>query len=142
MGQPYENLLLWVAETSSRNEVVDSVVFVPKLISHFRDPLGAPALPVVLAPSQTRTRVGEFSPPAPDRRAPLGGAQAQTAGQRPVVLDGPEKMVAKQLRFLRLFQEHGFNPQAQVPVTPADGTPPISIADFAVPNHNLAIYVD
>src|ERR1019366_409034 len=65
---------LWVAETSSRNEVVDSVGFVPKLISHVRDRLGAPALPVVLAPSQTRTGVGEFSPPAPDRRAPSEGA--------------------------------------------------------------------
>ena len=47
-----------------------------------------------------------------------------------------------ELRFLRLFQEHGFNPATQVPVSPADGTPPISIADFAVPDRNLAIYVD
>jgi len=47
-----------------------------------------------------------------------------------------------ELRFLRLFQEHGFNPQTQVPMAPADGAPPISIADFAVPDRNLAIYVD
>lgn len=47
-----------------------------------------------------------------------------------------------ELRFLRLFQQHGFNPQPQVPVAPADGVPPISIADFAVPDRNLAIYVD
>ena len=38
------NTDLWVAETSSRNEVVDSAGFVPKLISHARDCLGAPAL--------------------------------------------------------------------------------------------------
>ena len=47
-----------------------------------------------------------------------------------------------ELRFLRLFQEHGFNPQPQVPVAPSDGALPISIADFAVPDRNLAIYVD
>jgi len=51
----------WVAETSSRNEVVDSAGFVPKLISHVRDRLGAPALPVVPAQSQARTGPGVFS---------------------------------------------------------------------------------
>jgi len=43
---------LWVVETSSRNEVVDSVGFVPKRISHVHNRLGAAALAVVLAPSQ------------------------------------------------------------------------------------------
>jgi hypothetical protein len=47
-----------------------------------------------------------------------------------------------EVRFLRLFQEHGFNPERQVPVSPADGLPPISIADFAVPARHLAIYID
>jgi hypothetical protein len=47
-----------------------------------------------------------------------------------------------ELRFLRLFEQHGFNPERQVPVSPGDGQPPISIADFAVPNRRLAIYVD
>jgi hypothetical protein len=47
-----------------------------------------------------------------------------------------------ELRFLRLFEQHGFNPDRQVPVSPADGTAPISIADFAVPKRRLAIYVD
>jgi hypothetical protein len=47
-----------------------------------------------------------------------------------------------ELRFLRLFEQHGFNPERQVPVAPADGVPPISIADFAVPARHLAIYVD
>jgi hypothetical protein len=47
-----------------------------------------------------------------------------------------------ELRFLRLFREHGFNPQTQVPVSPADGVLPISIADFAAFDRNLAIYVD
>jgi hypothetical protein len=47
-----------------------------------------------------------------------------------------------ELRFRRFFQEHGFNPEPQIPVAPADGVPPISIADFAVPNRRLAIFVD
>lgn len=46
-----------------------------------------------------------------------------------------------ELRFLRLFQQHGFDPQRQVAVSPDDG-PPISIADFAVPERRLAIYID
>jgi hypothetical protein len=47
-----------------------------------------------------------------------------------------------ELRFLRLFEQHGFHPEKQVPVSPNDGQPPISIADFAVPVRRLAIYVD
>ncbi len=47
-----------------------------------------------------------------------------------------------ELRFLRLFEQHGFNPERQVPVSPGDGLSPISIADFAVPSRRLAIYVD
>jgi len=47
-----------------------------------------------------------------------------------------------ELRFLRLFQEHGFDPQRQVPVSPDDDGRPISIADFAVPERRLAIYID
>jgi hypothetical protein len=67
---------LSVAETSSRNEVVDSAGFVLKLIGHVRDCLGAPALLVVLPSSETRSRLGEFGPPAPDRVAQTIGAQA------------------------------------------------------------------
>ena len=47
-----------------------------------------------------------------------------------------------ELRFLRLFEEHGFHPAKQVPVAPSDGEPAISVADFAVPERRLAIYVD
>jgi replicative superfamily II helicase len=47
-----------------------------------------------------------------------------------------------ELRFLRLFEEHGFHPQRQVPVSPTAEGPPISIADFAVPERRLAIYID
>lgn len=46
-----------------------------------------------------------------------------------------------ELAFLRLFERHGSHPQKQVPVAPGDG-PPISIADFAVPERRLAIYID
>ena len=47
-----------------------------------------------------------------------------------------------ELEFLRLFEKHGFHPQKQVPVAPNPGEPPISIADFAVPERRLAIYID
>lgn len=46
-----------------------------------------------------------------------------------------------ELRFLRLFAAHGFHPECQVPVSP-DGGPAISVADFAVPERRLAIYID
>jgi Helicase conserved C-terminal domain/Domain of unknown function (DUF1998) len=42
-------------------------------------------------------------------------------------------------QFLRLFQQRGFVPQRQVPVPP---DAPISIADFAIPEARIAIYVD
>src|ERR1035438_8298073 len=67
----------------------------PETSSAVDDSLGALALPVFLAPPQRGTRPGEFGPPAPDRGAQPAGAQAQTAGQRPVVLGGLERMVAK-----------------------------------------------
>lgn len=47
-----------------------------------------------------------------------------------------------ELKFLKLFEQHGFSPQRQVPVSPVDSQPPISIADFAVPERRLAIYID
>ncbi len=47
-----------------------------------------------------------------------------------------------ELKFLRLFEQHGFYPQKQVPVSPSDGELPISVADFAVPERRLAIYID
>jgi hypothetical protein len=64
-------------------------------ISHIRDCPGTPALPAILAPPQAPTRLGELRPPAPDRGAQSAGTQAQTAGQRPVVVGGLERMVAK-----------------------------------------------
>jgi hypothetical protein len=45
-------------------------------------------------------------------------------------------------RFLQLFEKHDFHPNRQVPVSPSDAEQPISIADFAVPERRLAIYVD
>jgi hypothetical protein len=47
-----------------------------------------------------------------------------------------------ELKFLRLFEQHGFHPQKQVPLSPRDGEAAISVADFAVPERRLAIYVD
>ncbi len=47
-----------------------------------------------------------------------------------------------ELKFLRLFEEHGFHPEKQYPVSPTDGGSPSSVADFAVPQRRVAIYVD
>jgi hypothetical protein len=47
-----------------------------------------------------------------------------------------------ELRFLRLFEAHGFQPQKQVPVAPVDGERFISVADFALTEQRLAIYID
>jgi len=37
---------------------------------------------------------------------------------------------------------YGFHPQRQVPVAPSENEKAISVADFAVPEKRLAIYVD
>lgn len=47
-----------------------------------------------------------------------------------------------ELAFLRLFAQHGFHPETQVPVAPDATSAPMSIADFAVPEQRLAIYID
>lgn len=47
-----------------------------------------------------------------------------------------------ELKFLRLFEQYDFQPQKQVPIAPSDAEAPISVADFAVPESRLAIYVD
>ena len=44
-----------------------------------------------------------------------------------------------ELKFLKLFEQYNFHPQKQVPIPEKA---PISIADFAVPSHRLAIYID
>jgi len=49
---------------------------------------------------------------------------------------------ALELKFLRLFEQNGFNPQKQVSIPADEGQPPITIADFAVPERRLAIYID
>lgn len=47
-----------------------------------------------------------------------------------------------ELRFFQLFEAHGFRAAKQVPVSANDGDAPISIADFAIPDRRLAIYID
>jgi hypothetical protein len=47
-----------------------------------------------------------------------------------------------ELKFLRLFEQNGFHPAKQVEIAVPDGSTPITIADFAVPERRLAIYVD
>ncbi len=45
-------------------------------------------------------------------------------------------------RFLQLFEKYDFHPEKQVPISPSDSEPAISVADFAVPERRLAIYID
>ena len=47
-----------------------------------------------------------------------------------------------ELKFLRLFEANGFHPEKQVPVSPSPELPSISVADFAVPEKRVAIYID
>src|SRR4029453_11668083 len=47
-----------------------------------------------------------------------------------------------ELKFFRMFEQYGFSPAKQIPVSPVDGGAPISIADFAVVERRMAIYVD
>jgi len=47
-----------------------------------------------------------------------------------------------ELKFLRLFEQHGLAVEKQVPVAPGDDEPPISVADFVLPGKRVAIYVD
>jgi replicative superfamily II helicase len=47
-----------------------------------------------------------------------------------------------ELKFLRLFERHGFHPEKQVRVSPSAAGAPISVADFAVVDRRIAIYVD
>lgn len=47
-----------------------------------------------------------------------------------------------ELKFLRLFEKHGIKVEKQVPVSATEGGAPISIADFAIPEKKIAIYVD
>jgi replicative superfamily II helicase len=47
-----------------------------------------------------------------------------------------------ELKFLRVFEKHGFLLEKQVPIILDEGKGPISVADFAVPEKRIAIYVD
>lgn len=47
-----------------------------------------------------------------------------------------------ELKFLRLFEAEGLDLEKQVPVAPGNSTKPISLADFAIAERRLAIYID
>lgn len=47
-----------------------------------------------------------------------------------------------ELKFLRLFEQHGLVVTKQEPVAPSDHEAPISIADFAIRDKRIAIYID
>lgn len=81
---------------------------------------------LVLAAPQSRTReTGDINDPRPWLEAYAAGVGSPL-----------------ELKFLRLFEKHGFHPQKQVPVSASPGEPCISIADFAAPDLRLAIYID
>jgi very-short-patch-repair endonuclease len=47
-----------------------------------------------------------------------------------------------ELKFLRLFEKNGLTVEKQVPVSTSDGEAPISVADFAISEKRIAIYID
>jgi hypothetical protein len=47
-----------------------------------------------------------------------------------------------ELKFLKLFEKYGFHPEKQLPVSVNNEVNPISIADFAVKDKRIAIYID
>ncbi len=47
-----------------------------------------------------------------------------------------------ELKYLRLFEANGFNPVKQYPICREGSAVPFTIADFAVPEKRLAIYID
>ncbi len=47
-----------------------------------------------------------------------------------------------ELKFLELFEKNGLKVEKQVPVSASDGEAPISVADFAIPERRIAIYID
>jgi hypothetical protein len=93
----------------------------------FRWPLAMPDLESLapVAPSPRPLQTGDIDDPGPWLEAYAAGVGSPL-----------------ELKFLRLFQQHEFDPKPQVPVAPSDGDPTISIADFAVPETRLAIYID
>jgi len=90
-------------------------------------PLALPFLEALAtdAPSSRPLAVGDLDDPGPWLEAYQAGVGSPL-----------------ELKFLRLFESHGFEPQKQVPVAPTEGGRFISVADFAVPERRLAIYID
>lgn len=78
-----------------------------------------------LAPQKRALQLGDIDDPRPWLEAYAAGVGSPL-----------------ELKFLLLFEQHGFHPQKQVSVAPSDGELPISVADFAVPERRIAIYVD
>jgi very-short-patch-repair endonuclease len=77
--------------------------------------------PVVSRPSQT----GDINDPKPWLEAYAAGVGSPL-----------------ELKFLRLFESRGIRVEKQVPVSPDDADRPISVADFAIPEKRIAIYID
>jgi hypothetical protein len=90
-------------------------------------PLAAPTLEVLAAerPERQPVEMGDIDDPGQWLEAYAAGVGSPL-----------------ELKFLRLFEQHGFHPDKQVPIALREGDSPISIADFTVPAHRLAIYID
>ncbi|MEW5724739.1 MAG: hypothetical protein AB1896_16625, partial [Thermodesulfobacteriota bacterium] len=47
-----------------------------------------------------------------------------------------------ELQFLQLFERNGLQVERQYPIVLAPGQNPITVADFALPDRRIAIYID
>jgi hypothetical protein len=90
-------------------------------------PLAVPTLEALAEapPASQPTQAGDLDAPGPWLEAYAAGVGSPL-----------------ELKFLRLFEAHGFHPAKQVPIALTSGGRPITVADFAVPERRLAIYVD
>jgi hypothetical protein len=94
---------------------------------HLRWPEALSELEVLASAAPTR-----LQPAAGDDHDPKPWLEAYDAG-----VGSP-----LELKFLRLFEKHGLQVEKQYPLGPNPGEPPISTADFAIPDKKVAIYID
>lgn len=88
-------------------------------------PLAIPALEVLKEAAPTSCATGYTDDPRPWLEAYAEGVGSPL-----------------ELKFWRLFQQHGFSPVKQLDIRLTPSAPAISIADFGIESARLAIYVD
>jgi hypothetical protein len=95
---------MWVAESSSRNEVVDFAGFVLKIMRHVRDCRGARVLNFVFVPTPTATRLRGPGPAVPDYGSQTPDPQTQAPSWGSIYLDHPEEILVRLEKCLMIFQ--------------------------------------